>query len=345
MQIRFFQNVRPLHTPLFFQGRKPQVVFSTDLDECLLEWQLGATERTVNQAKLAQTQAVLQKSRHKLYTGFNTARTIPKIQALQSHFKGIILDFLSLCNGLQIFFRPKGKSTSSWIRSLTPNQADATWQKVIEKKGWQMPHVKKVIRDSLIQLGFQPQDHANPHSPMVGNLEAHGPIEIGFYAPQVASFHFMHPQYSTTLHKASEGLGNQILKTLHQHQIQAEPFFHNFIHQNTLSETPKAVFILGFRPQGIQKGSALGHVVSQLPDVKAVMTAGDNVAFNDKEMLTQPTFQRQDGKHIPNLPILSNTDPQARALMPLSEFPHVTYTEPGVLGPAIQTQLKKLKSL
>jgi hydroxymethylpyrimidine pyrophosphatase-like HAD family hydrolase len=341
------QHLRLLSPAVRFTGNpwgngKP-VLFATDVDECLMDWKPGQRSVALDNEKLHETKAAIRSARCRMYVGLNTARSIEKLGPLKPFLKGMSLDYLSLENGQEIYWNTRYQSTARWIDGLTHAKADASWNKTVSQTGWQLAPAKKIIRESLIQQGFTPTDSVDPHSPLTGALPNGQAVKIGFFSPRMSSFNVTIQNPLPDAQRYCDQLGEQVRKALASAGIQIDPV--SFPLEEPSSEGKQVHFINAYRPKGIHKKAALDHIAQQLPGIRAVITAGDNIQLNDGQMLKATHFLTKEGVNAPNYAILTNAEPQIRALMPVSVYPRMEYAAPGALAQPLRQQLRKVDTV
>lgn len=335
---RRFAAENTSHTAI--QNLQKPLLFVTDLDECLLDWKPGQKDKALDERKLAKIRRILTKNRDRLMVGINTARSLEKIKKLTSFLQGFPVDVLVLENGQSVFWNTRQKPVEQWLSSLSCRNADAVWQRQVVQSGWRLEPAKSAIRNTLLSNGFIPVEPGNPHSPLTGVLSNGQPAEAGFFSPGMSTFHLttLNPRRGTR--QAAEQMAGMVLAALRQNRLAVDPV--SFAHRESTPQGRRITYIFGYRPQGINKKTALDYVASRLPGLQAVITAGDNPRLNDGPMLKALSFQNAKGRTVPNFPILAGTSRRVRAMLAKADYPRVEYTSPGNLEKPLRGQLCKI---
>lgn len=303
----------PLVKPVIrFQGQtapstKP-VLLSVDIDQTLIKWtQFGLRH---DEVALARTVKALQSAKDKSVILLNTGRGLDSIRQIAPLLKNVPFDYLALNNGMELYKPPTDKPVEPWLTQLSAKQQGRLWQKDIKAQtGLTTRTIIKAIHDVATREGFVKSQGSSARPGFTQVLPSGETLTIERY-PTEAAFAITGTAESLSPQQVLyvQGLAGKIAQALKQQGLDVvckQGTFKRGIPEGG----EKRYTVFRYFPKAISKASVLQHVASQMPGLRAVVTAGDH-HDNDTEMLTQVFYKTACGKRVVNYPILSGNDPK-----------------------------------
>lgn len=334
------------------QPAQSAALFSTDLDETLINWHSG--QKSYDELKLARNAKVIQQWAPQMAVHINTGRGLVSMQQATKVaapiLKKIPVDFLSLNNGQELYVNRKHQRSDQWIAQLKPGDQDATWQKIVQlKTGWTLPKVQQVREAVFANAGFKEIKKNLPGGGVRQYKDTRTfvkPMENGviravqLFADQ-PGFKYLTIQnnrqvYGPQEHQEAMSILKAMVSGLKQQRVSAETGF-----MEVHDPGAKAHFgIYTLIPKDINKGSAVQTVLERyLKAPKGVITAGDH-EYNDGAALSPERFEIGKNKSVTNYPIVSGRrDALFKHLKP---HPQVVFVDQADLGPGLEKQVGKI---
>lgn len=323
------------------------LMFCTDIDGTLINWE-NFTEQVVP-VGLADSLSFLGENQAQLSTTLNTGRglcswkeTLSKIRRLPKELlENAPIDFLVVNNGQNIFKNKNKKPSLTWMQGLKAGDEDKRWKKALrDVTGWDLKTFTKTMEQVLTEQGFRKRPKNKPSKPEKLDYRVNfeysaldgQTVEAVIYPDQPA-FRFAvnkNSRFTVNAIRLAQAVADKIHHTLTQKGWSAE---YKMI---LLDRPPNQELVYVFKPKAIHKAVALQYILNQSPDVKAVITAGDN-DYNDTELLTHP-YQSAKGQPVERFAILSGG--QLEFLQKLTRLPNLLQVPVGELAPALKQHLQ-----
>ena len=324
-----------------------KVAFAPDLDETFHDWVGGnrSSKKIANPRGLRAQNRFLAERQQDIAVIFNTSNTLRDMKKRIDLLQGAPLDGLILGNGKQVFINYAEKPAEEWLGELSEADSETEWDATVTNiSNWSLPASKTVIRQTLLEEGYKPESGSDPddlNGPLVGNAPDGTPIRFEFLDTHSAFDLIVESDDDATRQKG-EAETNRLAKKI---KVNLERYCGMSVEPTGFDMPVKEgghLFVRDMAPAGVHKGSALQYALKKIPNLEAVITAGDN-ELNDPQAMTSLNYLNANGELVPNLPVAMPERPAFVAKV--GEHPNVVWSKPGSMNPAIKRQLKKINLL
>lgn len=333
-------SVSTIPTPRFGQKR---ILISSDIDDTFISWtdfQKGYDEVTLQRTLHTVSSAAVQKNSRFM---LNTGRNLTSVQRLANHFQSLPpIDYLGLNDGQELYINQKHVPTAEWIAQLTPDKQNGAYRRFLQRTyGWNKSAVTQAIESMTAPYIHPPSTSPvtvkSPHP--VYKIQTKGSQPLYLMCPIKGASFLLSSGTEQVTDEVSQ-LGNQLARNiLHILKDKKQNVTLDIRQYKQIINDQPAIFVhYAFKPKDISKATLLQHVVSKLPGLSAVITAGDEM--NDLEMLTQHHYTSKHKTPIPNYPILSGDHNVLQGY--LANNPRFHQVPAGDIGPGILMQLKRI---
>ena len=329
---------------LFSGLNTARVAFAPDLDETYHQW-VGGNRRSgkiANPWGLRAQNRFLDAHRDDVAVVFNTSNTLRDMKKRIALLQGAPLDALVLENGKKVFLNPDEIPAEAWLTRLTEEDSDAGWDATVQNiSNWSLIPAKRVIRQTLLEEGYTSDAPDDVHKPMSGTLPNGTPVKLEFLDTHSA-FDLITPDNDPATLVAAQAETDRLAEKIIRNMVRNAGILVDASGFDMPEKTGGHLYVKDFEPAGVNKGSALQYIVKKMPQLQAVITAGDN-ELNDPPAMTRLNYINAQGELVPNLPIVMSARPAFTEAM--ADHPNAVNGTPGSINPALKKQLKKLDRL
>lgn len=274
-----------------------------------------------------------------------TGRSLDQVKALPASFLNTLpcLAGLGVNYGTSVFLNPQNKSHVEWIQHLKPDQEDPVWRQEVHNRseGWTLSEVLRLmhqaITEHLTYQGRHPRIKQTNRSTIYQVPKHHG-VTVRVF-PGRSSF-IVEGSYQPDQKRA---LTIDLSASI-QRKLQAAGFKLSapiLLGQHN-QKTGEVYYIVDTLPHGVDKGALVRHILTQKPEIRCTITAGDSY-LHDKAMLQDDYFVLPDGRRVPNHALVSEASELHQAVLHyrrgIHSGPIVTVAQSNLPGMALPIQL------